>query len=127
MFNYLILFLFLFSFTVIACNDEPVVPPDEELPVEVGDIDDLPPNIPYVLPDISDEELENFAKINYRAARRDLDPETDPQEYRELIEEAELTMARYREIYVAIEREPWLRVELQAVMDELHEEQDDEH
>jgi len=36
-------------------------------------------------------------------------------------------MLQYREIYVAIEREPWLRVELQKLMEVLHGEQDNEH
>ncbi len=36
-------------------------------------------------------------------------------------------MLQYREIYVAIEREPWLRVELQKLMEVLHGEQHNEH
>lgn len=125
------IFLFAFatfsSVAVIACEEKEPEAPDEgervgeELPVPMADIADLPVNVPYVLPEFTEEELEKFAEINYKAAERDLDPVEDAYEYTELIKEEGLSTARYREIYVALEREPTLRVKMQELMDELHE------
>ncbi|TVQ72947.1 MAG: hypothetical protein EA363_03785 [Balneolaceae bacterium] len=120
----LILFVFA-SFAVTGCENDVDVPSDDELlgeepPVPMTDVDDLPVNVPYVLPELSDEELRKFAQINFRAAQRELDPELDAEEYVAVIEDGGLSTARYREIYVVLQREPTVRLQVQEIMEELH-------
>jgi len=131
MFRSLKFFLIFFafsSFAIIACENDVDVPGDDELlgedpPVPMTEVDDLPVNVPYVLPDLSDEELRKFAQINFRAGQKGLDPELDAYEYVELIEDGGLTTAQYREIYVVLQREPSVRLQVQELMEELYEEQ----
>jgi len=122
---FLILIVFS-SFAIIACENGVDVPGDDELlgeepPVPMTDVDDLPVNVPYVLPELSDEELRKFAEINFRAGQRELDPELDAEEYVAMIEDGGLSTARYREIYVVLQREPTVRLQVQKLMEELHE------
>ncbi len=122
---FLILIVFS-SFAIIACENDVDVPSDDELlgeepPVPMTDVDDLPVNVPYVLPELSDEELRKFAEINFRAGQRELDPELDAEEYVAVIEDGGLSTARYREIYVVLQREPTVRLQVQELMEELHE------
>ncbi len=138
MFRSLKFFLIFFAFTsfgVIACENDVDVPSDDELlgeepPVPMTErptgnyhIDDLPVNVPYVLPELSDEELRKFAEINFRAGQKRLDPELDAEEYVALIEDGGLSTAQYREIYVVLEREPTVRLRVAEIMEELYEEQ----
>ena len=122
---FLILIVFS-SFAIIACENDVDVPGDdellgEELPVPMTDVDDLPVNVPYVLPELSDEELRKFAEINFRAGQKELDPDLNAEEFIAVIEDGGLSTAQYREIYVVLQREPTVRVRVQEIMEELHE------
>ncbi len=129
MFRALKFFIILFSFgsfAAIACEEDMDVPSDdellgEEMPVPMTEVDDLPVNVPYVLPELADEELRKFAQINFRAGQKELDPELDAYEYVALIEDGGLSTARYREIYVVLRREPAVRLQVQELMEDLHE------
>jgi len=136
MFRSLKFFLIFFafsSFSIIACENDVDVPGDDELlgeeppapmterPAGNYHVDDLPVNVPYVLPELEDEELRRFAEINFLAGQRRLDPKLDAEEFVALIEDHDLSTARYREIYVVLQREPSVRLQVQEIMEELHE------
>ncbi len=113
------LFLILFfSLAITACEEAPIPPPDEPVPAWTDDID-IPLNVPYVEPDVSDEELEKFAHITFWTNKHEIDPVQDADEYKNRINEIGLTVHRYREIYLFLQLEPELRLDLYRVMNEL--------
>jgi len=122
MFKHIFAFLFLLSFTFVACGDDPMPPPDEQPPPVAQDQQEDPATPgPGDVADVSDDELESFVEVNLRAAREDVDPQVDPHGFEEIIADKGLDTERYMEIQTAIQQDPRLQQEVQQLFQELQQ------
>jgi len=116
MFRYTFILVLLTSLTLAACESEPedpfVTDPAEEI-VE----GEVAPEVP----EITDADLEKYARINLIADRQELDPVADREQLLSVIEREGLTYESYAEVHLAVEREPQLLLRAHEMMDELRE------
>ena len=118
MFRHLFVTLFLFTFTFVACGDDPM-PPDEQPPPTPQEQPEAPaaPGMGDAA-DISDEDLQSFVEVNVRAGREQVDPQTDPQGFEDIVEEEGLDADQYMDIHAAIQQDPQLQQEVQRLFQE---------
>ncbi len=69
--------------------------------------------------DVSDDELEKFAKINLKAQEQEIEPQVDPQGFQSLVEDHDLRLEEFQQINMAVQQDPELQEELQEIFAEL--------
>ena len=113
-------YLLLFSFTLVACEDDPMPPPDEQPPPPPQDQQQAPgaPGMGDAA-EVSDDQLESFVEVNIRAGREQIDPQTDPQGFENVVEDEGLDVEQYMDIHAAIQQDPQLQQEVQQLFQEL--------
>lgn len=120
MLKHLFAYLFLFSFALVACEDDPMPPPDEEPPAPPQEQQQAP-GAPGMgdAEDISDDELESFVEVNIEAEREQVNPQTDPQGFEDVVEDKGLDLEQYMNIHAAIQQDPLLQQEVEQLFQEL--------
>ncbi len=116
MLRYTFIIALLTAFTFAACESEPEDPMATDPAEEI-----LEGEVAPEVPEITDADLEKYAKINIAAQRLELDPVADRERFISVIEREGLSQQRYSEVHLAIEREPQLLLRVHEMMDELRE------
>jgi hypothetical protein len=116
MLRYPFIIAILTAFTFAACESEPEDPMATDPAEEI-----LEGEVAPDVPEVTDVDLEKFAKINLAAQRQELDPVADHEEFISVIEREGLTQERYSEVHLAIEREPQLLIRVHEKMDLIRE------
>lgn len=118
--KYYFVFLFLFSFTLVACQTEQMPPQEEQPPTPPQDQQQAPaaPGLSEAA-EISDDDLESFVDVNIRALRDEVDPQADPQGFEDVVADEGLDVEQYIQIHAAIQQDPQLQQEVQRLFQEL--------
>ena len=122
MVNYLLTFFFLFAFVIAACetdHEDAQAPPTE-------DPQEMPPEGQQEMGeaiDISEEELTQFARVFMEMEAEQVNPQTDPEGFQEIVEQEGLDIDRIQEINFAVQQDLQLQQDFQRIVEETQQQQ----